>query len=213
MDIPRFRDRRNEPAAPTVMEPPAPSLEPPAPTPADHRSSTVSHALQSARLSRASARRRTSLVGQRGRSGQFRGPPSSWRARSACTGPCPVPLIRRWGTHRAQARSHQSADGSRAAPTPDSEWAGAGPATAGARDSDQSPEPSRAPLQPGEAVHVCTSVTLPHAGCSPGPRADSAFPAYRCKARGRRIKLQHCTSWFDRVWHALSFSLVRCVPG
>jgi hypothetical protein len=135
-------------------------------------------------VSRASAR--TSLAGQQGRSGQYCGPPSSWRARSACTGPCPVPLIRRWGTHRAQARSHQSADGSRAAPTPDSERAGAGPATAGGRDSDQSPEPSRAPSQPGEAVHVCTSfnsrmlfsLVSCRTWCSPVPRAEPVFPAY-----------------------------------
>jgi hypothetical protein len=103
-------------------------------------------------VSRASAR--TSRVGQRARSGQYRGPSSSWRARSAHTGPCPVTLICRWGTYWTRARPHQPADGSSAAPTPDSERTGAGPAAADGRDSDQTPDLSRSPSQPGEAVHV-----------------------------------------------------------
>jgi hypothetical protein len=95
-------------------------------------------------VSRASGR--TSLAGQRGRSGQYRGPLSSWLARLACTGPCPIPLIRRQGTHRARAHSHQSADGSRAAPTPDSEWGRAG--HRGRPQLGQSPTNPRCPVIP-----------------------------------------------------------------
>jgi hypothetical protein len=61
--------------APGPLPPPAPRVD--APTPAGHRPSTVSHALQSAGL------RPGQWVGQRARSGQYRGPSSSWRGRSA----------------------------------------------------------------------------------------------------------------------------------
>jgi hypothetical protein len=150
-------------------------------------------------LSRSPVRRvlvQASWVGQRARQGQrHRSPSSSWRARSAHTGP--VALFRSpggGGTHQARTRPHHSAGGSTAAPTPDLERA---PVRVGRRRRPRlgpNPGSQASPFETRWCGSCCTSVDSPACHVLSWASCRPVIPANRCKPRAQPIEFRRARS-------------------